>query len=56
MRELIKQIISKLFCSHKWIKMDSVESYQYPDSKRPFKIVYIYTCENCGKIHKEKIL
>ena len=40
-----------LFCKHKWRILREINKYA-PNAELPYKIIYILTCDKCGKIKK----
>lgn len=47
--------LKELFCAHKFELEDTAEVYEYPSSKRPYKIIKTFMCKKCGKIKKLEI-
>lgn len=55
---MLKQLIEKLLCKHKWEVLDRIRIYKtYFDQTTdfPYKIIEVFVCQNCGKIKKIKI-
>ena len=40
-----------LFCKHKWRILREINKYA-PNAELPYKIIFILTCDKCGKIKK----
>lgn len=52
MRELIKKILAKLACSHKWELHNRTERFMFDEDQSPYKRQDTLICQNCGKIKK----
>lgn len=57
---MLKQLIGKLICCHKWQLLQEVPEHLFYCEKTkteatPISVTYIYTCEKCGKIKQFKI-
>lgn len=42
-----------LFCKHKWKILKQIDKYA-PGAEFPYRIIFILTCDKCGKIKKVK--
>ena len=63
----MKKIINKLFCLHEWNLLYKEDIYTFLDFKTDKQKLFdlkhkiytnstlIYSCKNCGKIHREDI-
>jgi hypothetical protein len=52
---MLKKIIEKLFCKHKWQVHSKIGVYDGEHSKTPHTIRQILICQECGKITKIKL-
>jgi hypothetical protein len=52
---MLKKIIEKLFCKHKWQVHSKIEVYGGEHSKTPHTMRQTLICQECGKITKIKL-
>lgn len=52
---LIKDIVTKLACSHEWVEGQTFKKYDSETDVYPAKVVQVLYCKKCGKVKKYKI-